>query len=133
MAAQSFKDRSGNVVTCGPTKAIFSLGLASFIRLASKMKEANPKLKIAFVGPHVTTLPERSLNDCKAIDFVCRREFDYSVVEYANGKPLSEIIGISYRDANGKVIHNPDRPDVMDLDALPDVVDVRSEERRVGK
>ncbi|MGZ4829652.1 MAG: hopanoid biosynthesis associated radical SAM protein HpnJ, partial [Candidatus Angelobacter sp.] len=74
--------------------------------------------------PHVTTLPERSLNECPAIDFVCRREFDYSVVEYANGKPLSEIIGISYRDANGKVVHNADRPDVMDLDSLPDVVDV---------
>ncbi|MGZ4866434.1 MAG: hopanoid biosynthesis associated radical SAM protein HpnJ, partial [Candidatus Angelobacter sp.] len=70
------------------------------------------------------TLPERSLNECPAIDFVCRREFDYSVVEYANGKPLSEIIGISYRDANGKVVHNADRPDVMDLDSLPDVVDV---------
>src|SRR5436305_8006811 len=94
------------------------------IRLVTKMKEANPKLKIAFVGPHVTTLPERSLNECKAIDFVCRREFDYSVVEYANGKPLSEIIGISYRDDSGKVVHNADRPDVMDLDSLPDVVDV---------
>ena len=46
-----------------------------------------------------------------AIDFVCRREFDYTVVEYANGKPLWEIIGISYRDANGKVVHNADRPD----------------------
>src|SRR5256885_14557365 len=99
-------------------------GFPGDIKLVTKMKEANPKLKIAFVGPHVTTLPERSLNECKAIDFVCRREFDYSVVEYANGKPLSEIIGISYRDANGKVVHNADRPDVMDLDSLPDVVDV---------
>ena len=99
-------------------------GFPGDIKLVTKMKEANPKLKIAFVGPHVTTLPERSLNECPAIDFVCRREFDYSVVEYANGKPLSEIIGISYRDANGKVVHNADRPDVMDLDALPDVTDV---------
>jgi len=99
-------------------------GFPGDIKLVTKMKEANPKLKIAFVGPHVTTLPERSLNECKAIDFVCRREFDYSVVEYANGKPLSEIIGISYRDASGKVVHNADRPDVMDLDSLPDVVDV---------
>jgi len=24
-----------------------------------------------------------------AIDFVCRREFDFSIVEYANGKPLT--------------------------------------------
>ncbi len=99
-------------------------GFPGDIKLVTKMKEANPKLKIVFVGPHVTTLPERSLNECTAIDFVCRREFDYSVVEYANGKPLSEIIGISYRDANGKVVHNADRPDVMDLDSLPDVVDV---------
>jgi hopanoid biosynthesis associated radical SAM protein HpnJ len=99
-------------------------GFPGDIQLVTKMKEANPKLKVAFVGPHVTTLPERSLNECPAIDFVCRREFDYSVVEYANGKPLSEIIGISYRDANGKVVHNADRPDVMDLDALPDVTDV---------
>ena len=99
-------------------------GFPGDIQLVTKMKEANPKLKVAFVGPHVTTLPERSLNDCPAIDFVCRREFDYSVVEYANGKPLSEIIGISYRDASGKVVHNADRPDVTDLDSLPDVTDV---------
>ena len=99
-------------------------GFPGDIKLVTKMKEANPRLKIAFVGPHVTTLPERSLNDCPAIDFVCRREFDYTVVEYANGRPLSEIIGISYRDANGKVVHNADRPDAMDLDALPDVTDV---------
>jgi hopanoid biosynthesis associated radical SAM protein HpnJ len=99
-------------------------GFPGDIQLVTKMKEANPKLKVAFVGPHVTTLPERSLNDCQAIDFVCRREFDYSVVEYANGKPLSEIIGISYRDASGKVVHNADRPDVTDLDKLPDVTDV---------
>src|SRR5499433_2342553 len=99
-------------------------GFPGDIRLAAKMKEANPKLKIAFVGPHVTTLPERSLQECRAIDFVCRREFDYSVVEFANGKPLSEILGISYRNGNGKVVHNADRPDVQDLDALPNVTDV---------
>ena len=70
-------------------------GFQGDIKLVTKMKEANPKLKIAFVGPQVTTLPERSLNECTAIDFVCRREFDYSVVEFANGKPLNEILGIS--------------------------------------
>ncbi|HJX82908.1 MAG TPA: cobalamin-dependent protein, partial [Candidatus Angelobacter sp.] len=99
-------------------------GFPGDIRLATKMKEANPNLKIAFVGPHVTTLPERSLQECPAIDFVCRREFDYTVVDYANGKPLSEILGISYRDASGKVVHTADRGDAMDLDALPNVTDV---------
>ncbi len=98
-------------------------GFPGDIRLAQAMKDANPKLKIAFVGPHVTTLPERSLQDGHAIDFVCRREFDYSVVEFAQGKPLSDILGISYRK-DGRVVHNPDRPQVDDLDALPDVTDV---------
>ena len=43
------------------------------------------------------------------IDFVCRKEFDYSIVEYAHGKPLEDILGISYRK-NGQVVHNADRP-----------------------
>ena len=99
-------------------------GFQGDIGLAAAMKAANPRLKIAFVGPHVTTLPERSLKEGEAIDFVVRREFDYAAVEFANGKPLNEILGISYRGANGEIIHNADRPAVEDLDALPDVVDV---------
>jgi len=99
-------------------------GFPGDIQLAAKMKGANPNLKICFVGPHVTTLPEQSLNEGKAIDFIVRREFDYATVEFANGKPLSQILGASFRGPDGKIIHNPDRPDVADLDALPDVVDV---------
>src|SRR5208283_3552955 len=98
-------------------------GFQGDIGLAAAMKAANPKLKICFVGPHVTTLPEPSLKEGTAIDFIVRREFDYAAVEYANGKPLSEILGVSYRDEKGQVVHNADRPAVSDLDALPDVVD----------
>src|SRR3954466_5662846 len=92
-------------------------------KLAYAMKTANPKLKIAFVGPPVTTAPDKALNECDGIDFVCRKEFDYSVVEFAQGKPLDQILGISYRK-NGRVVHTPDRPQIEDLDALPDVTDV---------
>ena len=87
--------------------------------LARAIKKANPSIKIAFVGPPVTTDPDRALNECEAIDFICRREFDFSIVEFANGKPLNEILGISYKDANGVIQHNPDRPQVEDLDAMP--------------
>jgi hopanoid biosynthesis associated radical SAM protein HpnJ len=98
-------------------------GFPGDIRLARKIKDANPKIKIAFVGPHVTVLPERSLRDGAAIDFICRKEFDYSVVEFAQGKPLEEIMGISYLK-DGSVVHNPDRPQLQDLDSLPHVTDV---------
>src|SRR5580704_8836460 len=98
-------------------------GFPGDIRLVTKIKEANPAIKIAFVGPHVTVLPEKSLKDCPAIDFVARKEFDHTVVEFAQGKPLEEIAGISYRN-NGSVVHTPDRPEIQDLDSLPHVTDV---------
>jgi hopanoid biosynthesis associated radical SAM protein HpnJ len=98
-------------------------GFSGDCKLVETMKAANPALKIAFVGPHVTVLPEAVLRNCPAIDFVVRREFDYAAVEFAQGKPFSEILGISYR-RNGRILHNPDRPPVGDLDALPDVTDV---------
>ena len=99
-------------------------GLPGDIELATRAKQVNPKLKIAFVGPHVTVLPEETLKQCPAIDFVARKEFDYSVTDYAKGKPLEEILGISYRAKDGSIVHTPDAPQITDLDALPDVVDI---------
>jgi hopanoid biosynthesis associated radical SAM protein HpnJ len=93
------------------------------MKLVQAIKDVNPGIKIAFVGPHVTVLPEKSLRDCPAIDFVCRKEFDHSVVEFANGKPLDEITGISFL-RNGSIVHTMDRPQIQDLDSLPHVTDV---------
>jgi hopanoid biosynthesis associated radical SAM protein HpnJ len=98
-------------------------GLPGDIELAKRAKDINSKLKIAFVGPHVTVLPEETLKQCPAIDFVVRKEFDYAVVDYANGKPLEDIPSVSYRK-NGSIVHNPMGPEVTDLDALPDATDV---------
>ena len=98
-------------------------GFPGDIRLAERIKDANPKIKIAFVGPHVTVLPEQSLREGRAIDFVVRKEFDYAVKEFADGKPVDEILGVSYRK-NGSVGHNADRPQLQDLDSLPHVTDV---------
>jgi len=98
-------------------------GFPGDIRLAERIKDSNPKIKIAFVGPHVTVLPEQSLRQGGAIDFVVRNEFDYAVKEFADGKPLDEILGASYRK-NGSVGHNADRPQLQDLDSLPHVTDI---------
>jgi len=98
-------------------------GFPGDIGLARAIKAANPKIKIAFVGPHVSVLPEKSLRDCPVLDFVARKEFDYAIVDFAKGKPLEEIAGISFLK-DGKVVHNPDAPQIQDLDALPHVTDV---------
>ena len=99
-------------------------GFPGDIRLAKRIKQLNPNIKICFVGPHVTVLPERSLKECPEIDFVVRKEFDYATVDFAKGKPLAEIPGVTWRDPSGRIIHNPDGPQITDLDALPDVTDV---------
>ncbi len=98
-------------------------GFQNDVRLAERIKEAQPRIKIAFVGPHVTVLPEASLRASSSIDFVVRKEFDYAVAEFARGKRVEEIDGISFRKG-GQIFHNPDRPLLEDLDALPFVVEV---------
>jgi hopanoid biosynthesis associated radical SAM protein HpnJ len=88
------------------------------VKMAEMMKDANPKLKVAFVGPPVTVEPEKTLRSTSAIDFVVRREFDHQIVDYAKGKPVEELPGVSYRK-NGAVVNNPDGPVIENLDSLP--------------
>jgi radical SAM superfamily enzyme YgiQ (UPF0313 family) len=87
------------------------------------LKDANPRLKVSFVGPPGTIEPEDTLNSTKAIDFLVRREFDHQIVDYANGKALDTLPGVSFRK-NGQIIHNPDGGVIENLDALPWVTKV---------
>ncbi|MCA2968762.1 MAG: hopanoid biosynthesis associated radical SAM protein HpnJ [Acidobacteriaceae bacterium] len=89
------------------------------VHMAEMMKDVNPKLKVAFVGPPVTVEPEKSLRIAPAIDFIVRKEFDHAIVDYANGKPLEEIPSVSFRRPDGSFMHNPDGPVIENLDALP--------------
>jgi hopanoid biosynthesis associated radical SAM protein HpnJ len=93
-------------------------------RLVRTMKERHPHLVIGMVGPHASVLPQKALEGCPELDFVGRREFDYSTKAIAEGRPLAEIPGISYRTPDGRILHNADAPTIEDLDALPHVVDV---------
>jgi hopanoid biosynthesis associated radical SAM protein HpnJ len=92
------------------------------VRMAEMMKDVNPKLKVCFVGPPVTVEPEKALSNT-AIDFIVRQEFDYPIVHYANGKPLEEIPGVSFRK-NGGVRNNPEQGFIENLDELPWVTKV---------
>ncbi len=64
-----------------------TVGFHSDIKLIREIKEVNPGIKIAFVGPHGHIKPEETLNASEDIDFVVRGEFDHSVAEFAHGKP----------------------------------------------
>jgi hopanoid biosynthesis associated radical SAM protein HpnJ len=101
------------------------------VKVAEAMKAQNPKLKVGFVGAKVAVDPEGSLLASPDIDFVCREEFDFTVAEVAEGRPLGEVDGITYRDEDGNVRRTPDRPILEDMDRLPYVVDVYHRDLRV--
>jgi hopanoid biosynthesis associated radical SAM protein HpnJ len=93
------------------------------VKVAEAFKRANPKLLIGVVGAHVAVSPDKSLLASDAIDFVGRNEFDFTIKEVAEGRPLPEVDGLSYK-VDGKVVHNPERAMIENMDTLPWVVDV---------
>lgn len=88
-------------------------------KIAEMMKNVNSNLKVAFVGPPVTVEPEKCLRASNAIDFVVKKEFDYQIRDYANGKPLEEIPSVVFRRPDGTFQHNPEAPVIEYLDELP--------------
>jgi hopanoid biosynthesis associated radical SAM protein HpnJ len=110
---------------------------AGDVKVAEALKAENPSLLVCFVGPKVAVEPGRSLQASEAIDFVAREEFDFTIAEVAEGRPLASVDGISYRDASGEVIHNADREILQDMDRLPFVTpvykrDLRPEDYFIG-
>ena len=97
---------------------------ASDVKVAEAMKVENPNLKIGFVGAKVAVQSTESLEQGKVIDFVARNEFDFTILEVAEGRDWATIDGISYRDAAGAIVHNKDRAVLEDMDRLPFVTDV---------
>ncbi len=126
--AESFQPRL--VVMDTSTPSIYN-----DVKVAEAIKSRVPETFITLVGPHVSALPEASLQISPVIDAVARREYDYTVRDLAQlldgGGDLSTVLGLSYRDDDGTVIHNADRPFIEDLDALPFVSQVYARHLRV--
>ena len=92
-------------------------------KVAEAIKAQKPSTLIGFVGAHPAVLPEETLKTSEAIDWVGHKEFDYTCKEVAEGRPMSEIKGLSYKK-DGKIVHNPPRELIQNMDDLPWVVDV---------
>ena len=69
-------------------------------------------------------LPTETLKASPAIDWVGRKEFDYTCKEVAEGRPLETVAGLSYRDPDGRIKHNPEREMIANMDALPAVYEL---------
>ncbi len=101
-------------------------------RVAEAIKARRPDTTIGFVGAHAAVLPAETLKASPAIDWVGRKEFDYTCKEVAEDRPLADIAGLSYRK-DGQIIHTRERDLIADMDALPWVVDVYKRDLDIEK
>jgi hopanoid biosynthesis associated radical SAM protein HpnJ len=101
------------------------------VKVAEAFKAENPNMLVGFVGAKVAVQPEESLTRAKVIDFVAGNEFDFTIKEIAEGKPLAETDGIMYRNAAGELIKNKDRAILHDMDQLPFVTEVYHKHLRI--
>ncbi|RVT98007.1 hopanoid biosynthesis associated radical SAM protein HpnJ [Rhodovarius crocodyli] len=97
---------------------------ASDVKVAEMLKQANPNLKIGLIGAKVAVQPDESLRDAPVIDWVARNDFDFTIKDVAEGLDWATIKGLSYRTADGLIVHNDDREVLEDMDSLPFVSEV---------
>jgi len=104
---------------------------ANDVKVAEAFKAENPSMLIGFVGAKVAVQPEESLARAKVLDFVAGNEFDFTIKEIAEGKPLAEVDGIMYRAADGSLVKNKDRAILHDMDQLPFVTEAYKKHLRI--
>lgn len=92
------------------------------VEIAGNIKDLLPDSFIVLAGPHVSALPEESLNLDQRIDAIVRHEYDMTLIELAsilpNGDELEKVNGLVFRKEE-KIISNLDRDFIQDLDSLP--------------
>lgn len=102
-------------------------------KVAEAIKDQKPGTKIGFVGAHAMVLPTETLKASRAIDWVGRKEFDFTCKEVAEGRDFASISGLSYKDKDGKIKHNPEREMIQNMDTLPWVADVYKRDLEIEK
>jgi hopanoid biosynthesis associated radical SAM protein HpnJ len=101
-------------------------------KFAELLKEQNPAVVIGLVGAKTMVDPEGSLRATAAVDFVCREEFDYTCKDVADGLPLAQVKGLSYRERDGRIVHNLPRAVIENMDDLPFVAPIYKRDLKIA-
>jgi radical SAM superfamily enzyme YgiQ (UPF0313 family) len=87
-------------------------------RLADKVREAGALAVMG--GTHTSFLPEEGMQHA---DFIVRGEGEFAFQELVDsiqrGEGFDKIQNLTYRAADGTLVHNPERPKIPNLDVNP--------------
>jgi anaerobic magnesium-protoporphyrin IX monomethyl ester cyclase len=99
-----------------------TLTYQSALKLVKIVKEACPECITIAGGPHVTFWDDKALEECPELDIVVRREGEITMLEIVQkieeDKSYDDVLGTTLRK-EGKIVKNPDRSYIEDLDGLP--------------
>ena len=95
--------------------------IGAAIRVSRAVKKLRPELPIVFGGWHASLATEQTLRE-PFVDAVVRGQGELTLVELvkriADGSDWHGVRGLSFKDSNGKIIHEPERP-VANINDLP--------------
>jgi anaerobic magnesium-protoporphyrin IX monomethyl ester cyclase len=117
LIVQRLRENRFNILGISVTTVAFHRGLA----LARFVKNLLPETIIIMGGPHVSCMPSHPLK-FNAIDFAVAHEGEQTLVELLrlleDGSDPKSIKGLGFRH-NGKIVVNPKREYIRNLDFLP--------------
>lgn len=97
------------------------------IHVAGELKKSQPAAFTLLVGPHVSAMPEDTLNHSDFVDAVAIGEFDYTVRDLAlaleQKQDITSVKGLVFKK-EGAMVRTEPREFIHDLDSLPFVSEV---------
>jgi radical SAM superfamily enzyme YgiQ (UPF0313 family) len=125
-AGWTFDDVKRTIDEINPGAIIWSTGTPSIesdLQLASLVKSWRPAASTVVFGTHVTALDRECLQSAPGLDIVVRNEPEATVAVVVNtlseGQDIGGIAGITYRNEQGAILRNPERPFIENLNELP--------------
>jgi len=92
------------------------------LRTVETAKKISPDIITVVGGQHFTATAHETLKSYPEIDFIIRGEGEETlnqlIQSIEKNMPISKVRGLSFKH-NGKIIHNPPRPLIQNLDELP--------------
>jgi anaerobic magnesium-protoporphyrin IX monomethyl ester cyclase len=120
---EAFQDRirrtPSDVIGATATTLLYK----SAMKLITIAKQEQPQAFTMLGGSHGTFWDTNALDEYPSLDIVARREGEMTFIEVLNKLQtktnLKNVLGITFRNQEGKIVRNPDRPFIENLDALP--------------
>jgi radical SAM superfamily enzyme YgiQ (UPF0313 family) len=95
--------------------------IGSAIRVSRAVKKLRPEMPIIFGGWHASLATEQTLRE-PYVDAIVRGQGELTLLELAqriaNRQDWHGVRGLSFKDADGKIVHEPERP-VANINDLP--------------